>query len=89
MCVGVTSKTERILLCNVKIALITIGFIVGPFEKFGNLENCCFKKNKFRTVFVSPLSRQRENKLESKNVVFYSFLRRRNFHLKRKSISRE
>ena len=71
-----------------KIALISIGFIVDFLKTLVALKKAVQKKKKndsngFR---LASVKNQRENNLESENAVFYSFLRRRNFHLKKKKI---
>ena len=48
---------------NLKIALITIEFIVGSFENFGSLEKSCLKKKNSNVFFLAAVKNQRENKL--------------------------
>ena len=74
-----------VIILNSKIAFITIEFIVGSFEKFGIALKTDVKKKEYSNgCRLALLKNQRENNLESKNAAFYSFLRRRNFHLKKK-----
>ena len=72
-----------LVLQNFKIALIIIGVIVDLLKTLVALKKDVKKKdlNGFHLVHVKN---QRENELKLKNVAFYSFSRRQNFHLKRK-----
>ena len=66
-----------------KIALIIIGFMVGSFEDLGSLEKG-YSKVDSTSFRLAVIMNQPENKLDLKNALFYSFLKRRNFHLNKK-----
>ena len=51
-------QCEHITLFFQKIALITIGFIVGSFENFGSFEKVCLKKKTKKFKRFSSRRRQ-------------------------------
>ena len=69
---------------NFTIALITIGFIVNLLKTLVALKKAVKKKNSNGFCLACDKN-QRENNLELKNAAFYSFSRRRNIHLKKKT----
>ena len=58
------------------------------FWNFGSLEKDCLNNNDANGFRLARVKNQREIELESKDAVFYSFSRRRNFHLNKKKIYR-